>query len=139
MGAGFSTGTVTAAISGSVALGIPTGAVMVSRTTSQQNFGAAVDLYTVTAGKTLYILCAWSNACCTTANWTSALVQADTLGTGTYYPLAGAFSVGTATTSMPVVTTSNFSFPVPVPATKKVQFVVANAGQGLGGFVGYEI
>jgi len=141
MGQAINTGSVTASIPGSVTFqqGIPVGATIVVRDGASN--AANVDLYTVTAGKTLYILSAW--VCMTTgvgASNQGVFVDADVLGDGNYRKLIGCAETGTA--SYPGVGNNAVSFPlaISVPATKKVRLTGNLASiQNFGGFAGYEV
>lgn len=137
----FSTsGAVTAAITGNVATGIPAGATLISVDSGPTNFGTTTDLYTVGAGKTLMITAAWINAYSSAAGQTQARIQADMLGTGTYYPVVAAMSIGLAgSVGVGSNCASYTSAPVSVPATKKVQIQVITSGAASGGFMGYLI
>jgi hypothetical protein len=135
----YESGKVTASVTGSVNTNFPT--IPAGATLVFANFDAGAgtaDIYTVTAGKTLYIAGAW---CCTAylgASSAKCKIQADCLGTGSYKTLLDAYCYATA--SVPGFGNNSLSYnpPVTVPATKKVQSVIATSNC-LGGFWGWEL
>jgi len=134
-------GQVTATISGNIATGFPTGATLIIR-----DAAAVGTLYTVPAGKTLYIMSAWCSGSQNIGNNNTGQlsVQADDgtslkklVGITGGQQVAGAvYSAG-----LGLFGSTAFSLPIPVAATKTV--TLATSGTALvlpqGGFVGYEV
>jgi len=129
MGQNVTNGTVN--MSGSVqvqaSVTVPTGGTLVC--VDLDSTGGTTDMYTVPAGKTLYITSAYA-ALQTASGYTS--VDADVTGTGTYVKIVSTLSVSPCSLSFPIAVT--------VPATKKVRNFVAGAlGRTNAGFTGYII
>lgn len=134
---GKSTASITGAVS--VASSIPTGATQVCEYNTVNNSTATV--YTVTAGKTLYI----TNAvvvCSTQASaaGVTTLLEADIFGTGTYKKLYYANLLATTASNNQVVSVPiSFSPPVQVPASKLVRITAGTGATVNATIIGYEL
>lgn len=136
MGAGLtSTVATTVAIVGGVQIGLPSGATQIVRHSNANN--STADLYTVTAGKTLYITSVFATCYSNATTVGLTLVQFDEAGTQRTLVTAGHGGVGTMTgmgnNAIP------FIVPIQVAATKKVQVVASGAVASYAGFAGYEL
>jgi len=133
MGVQITSSSTQVTISGAVSTAIPqlpTGATMVYGGFSGNIAGAATtDLYTVTAGKTLYVTSAYGN---TPLGGASAQVTLKTDGT-VFAGFGGTAGTGTSCSlgGQPVATCA---------ATKKIQYTSSGAINSVSlGFSGYEI
>jgi len=134
-------GTVTANISGSVttsAPSLPTGATQVLR--DYVGSGTAPQtIYSVSAGKTLYIQAAFVALSDGNVAGKSVAIEADVLGDGNYRKLCGtkydAVTNGSTQCSMAIT----FPIPVQVPATKVIRTALHTAQGVIAGIIGYEL
>lgn len=139
----YNSGLVTADVTGNIVSSpttIPAGATLVIKAATTSGGGTA-DVYTVTAGKTLYILSVWvTNALGSYAENPQSSITADVLGDGVYAPLCGVDVIGAASVVTANANAASFPILVTVPATKKVQVTGTSAHSEVrGGFVGYEL
>jgi len=142
MGQQYSSGSVTANVSGSVTTGVlapPAGATLVFDKTSQLGAGSAT-VRTVTAGKTLYIT-SITVGCGVQATLSNNYCDLEVDIGGTYYTIARAMAVSSATGGgVSTVVGFAFNIPVPVAATKIVRITVTGANaHGTGQICGYEV
>lgn len=143
MGDSYNSGLTTAAITGTITATnlpaeLPPGAVKVAAADQQSGAGTK-DIYTVTAGKTLYITNAWVGIACGTGAGTGK-VQVDLNGDGAYKVIVACGAYGSASVYASGNNAISPTPPIQVPAGKKVQ-IVSSAGyiNCDGGFVGYEV
>jgi hypothetical protein len=100
------------------------------------------DLYTVTAGKTLYIISAYATASrnSVAGGQGTAWVEADILGDAAYRVLIASACSSTATSASASAAAVSFPIPISVPATKKVRLAKASTPDVIKcGFIGYEV
>jgi hypothetical protein len=138
-----SNGSVVANITGSVNTAVPTipaGAVQVIVDTGLVA-ASPTDIYTVPAGKTLYIVAAHMGIESHNAAIEGGIasIQVDDLGTGTYHRILSIGCGHQASGSGAGGVSITFTVPITVPATKKVQEISNDAGnmQVCAGFTGY--
>lgn len=139
----YNSGLVTADVTGNIVSSpttIPTGASLVVKSATTSGV-STTDVYTVTAGKTLYIMAAWICAAIGSfAENPQQRLTADVLGDGVYASLCGVDLIGAGGVVASDSNSVSYSILVTVPATKKVQLSSGAAhAEVAGGFIGYEL
>lgn len=141
MGINVNSGLTTAHITGSVSVGasLPAGATQVCEYNTVNNSTATV--YTVTAGKTLYI----TNATIVVSTSASAagvttLLEADILGTGSYKKLYfGNLAATTSSINQNFAVSIDYAIPIQVPASKLVRITAGTGATVNATISGYEM